>query len=271
MSAADHRVRQRADRHEVGAGRRPAPGSVRASRRRRSRFLRVRPISADGLADLGVVRLSSRTMSAPASAASAASATALRLDFNRQARALRRARRRRRPSATPPASRTWLSLIRTRSYSPKRWFVPPPTRTAYFSSARSVGVVLRVSSIVMRPAGGVHVSRVAVAMPRHPLQQVERCPLGCQQRARPAPRRRRAPCRRRRGSPSWARAREPRRRRRRRPRQRPRARRRGPRRRAALLASSTPRPCDGGRHSASRRDVAACRRLRRARGARCRA
>ena len=32
------------------------------------------------------------------------------------------------------------------SYSPKRWFVPPPMRTAHFSMARSVGVVLRVSS-----------------------------------------------------------------------------------------------------------------------------
>ena len=33
-----------------------------------------------------------------------------------------------------------------------RWLVPPPARTAYFSSSRSPGVVLRVSSTTMRPA-----------------------------------------------------------------------------------------------------------------------
>src|SRR5690625_7032970 len=38
----------------------------------------------------------------------------------------------------------WLSLIRTASSSPKRWFTPPPARTAYFSKARSPGVVFRV-------------------------------------------------------------------------------------------------------------------------------
>ena len=38
-------------------------------------------------------------------------------------------------------------------------------RTAYFSSARSVGVVFRVSRIVMRPAGGSTNWRVRVAMP----------------------------------------------------------------------------------------------------------
>ena len=37
------------------------------------------------------------------------------------------------------------------SSSPKRWLKPPPQRTAYFSSARRPGVVLRVSTI-MAPA-----------------------------------------------------------------------------------------------------------------------
>ena len=40
----------------------------------------------------------------------------------------------------------WFSLIRIASYSPARWFVAPPAATAAFSSARSPGVVLRVSS-----------------------------------------------------------------------------------------------------------------------------
>ena len=48
---------------------------------------------------------------------------------------------------TPPAAATWLSLIRIASSRPKRWLTPPPQRTAYFSSARKPGVVLRVSVI----------------------------------------------------------------------------------------------------------------------------
>ena len=39
----------------------------------------------------------------------------------------------------------WLSLMRMPSERSKRWFVPPPVRTAYFSSTRRPGVVLRVS------------------------------------------------------------------------------------------------------------------------------
>ena len=40
---------------------------------------------------------------------------------------------------------TWLSLTRAASDSDIRWLTPPPHRTAYFSSARSPGIVLRVS------------------------------------------------------------------------------------------------------------------------------
>ena len=50
--------------------------------------------------------------------------------------------------AIPPARRRWFSFTRIASSSPARWFVPPPQRTAYFSSARRPGVVLRVSRIV---------------------------------------------------------------------------------------------------------------------------
>ena len=51
----------------------------------------------------------------------------------------------------------WLSLIRIASSRPKRWLKPPPQRTAYFSSARRPGVVLRVQqmrSLVCRRRGG---------------------------------------------------------------------------------------------------------------------
>ena len=47
----------------------------------------------------------------------------------------------------PPATAMWLSLIRIASSSPKRWLKPPPQRTAYFSSARRPGVVLRVQQM----------------------------------------------------------------------------------------------------------------------------
>ena len=46
---------------------------------------------------------------------------------------------------TPPAATTWLSLTSAASDSDIRWLTPPPQRTAYFSSARRPGVVLRVS------------------------------------------------------------------------------------------------------------------------------
>ncbi len=46
-----------------------------------------------------------------------------------------------------------------------RWFVAPPIRTAYFSRARSVGVVLRVSRIVIVPPLASTNCRASVAMP----------------------------------------------------------------------------------------------------------
>ena len=89
-------------------------------------------------------------------------------------------------AATPPARRMWLSLIRMPSSSPPRWLVPPPARTAYFSSARSVGVVLRVSRTVMRAAGGVDEPPRQRRDAGQPLQEVERRPLGGQHRRAPA-------------------------------------------------------------------------------------
>ncbi len=60
----------------------------------------------------------------------------------------------------------WLSLMITESSSPKRWFDPPPQRTAYFSSARSPGVVLRVQMIRARESLTSRTKvRVRVAIP----------------------------------------------------------------------------------------------------------
>jgi hypothetical protein len=62
----------------------------------------------------------------------------------------RDARRHRAPHrlAHDPATATWLSLIIAASHNPMRWLVAPPVRVAYFSSTRSPGAVLRVSSNV---------------------------------------------------------------------------------------------------------------------------
>ena len=64
------------------------------------------------------------------------------------------------------ATAIWLSLMRMASSSEKRWFAPPPQRTAYFWNALSPGVVLRVSQICAPvPATASAYSRVSVAMP----------------------------------------------------------------------------------------------------------
>jgi hypothetical protein len=78
----------------------------------------------------------------------------------------------------------WLSLIRIASKRPVRWLVAPPARTAYFSSARSVGVVLRVSRIPS--AGRLDEASCAGGDARQPLQEIERRPLADEQRAREA-------------------------------------------------------------------------------------
>ena len=60
----------------------------------------------------------------------------------------------------------WLSLIMAQSASVLRCDRPPPARTACFSSARSPGVVLRVSHTAAPvPAMVVQKAAVTVAMP----------------------------------------------------------------------------------------------------------
>ena len=70
-------------------------------------------------------------------------------------------------AATPPAATTWLSLTIAASDSDIRWLTPPPHRTAYFSSARSPGVVLRVSRTAAPvPCSGVSPGTGGSARPR---------------------------------------------------------------------------------------------------------
>ena len=107
-----------------------------------------------------------------------------RLDFDRQAGPMRA--RASTAASTPPARRMWLSLIRIASKSPTRWLVAPPARTAYFSSARSVGVVLRVSRMVMRPPAASTNCARARRDARQALQEIQRRALGDEQRPRRA-------------------------------------------------------------------------------------
>ena len=100
-------------------------------------------------------------------------------------------------AATPPATATWLSLIRMASYSPARWLVPPPQATALLVElAQSRGGLARVQELHVRPVDPVGVGRVVVAIPELRCKQVECGALAGQQRPEPtrAPRRsRRAP------------------------------------------------------------------------------
>ena len=89
------------------------------------------------------------------------------------------------PRATPPATATWLSLISTASSRPKRWLAPPPARTAYFSSERRPGVVLRVQTMrafVCRDRRDEPRGRGGDAA--EPAQEIERHALGRQHAAR---------------------------------------------------------------------------------------
>ena len=71
----------------------------------------------------------------------------------------------------------------TMSNSPTRWLVPPPIRTAYFSSSRQPGVVLRVSRIFDRQAGhGIDELAGQGGHAGEPLEEVQGRPLGHQDR-----------------------------------------------------------------------------------------
>ena len=183
-------VGERADGDGVHArlGVRPDVLQRDAARRLRSSTARRRGRArtiADGRAPSWAgVMLSSSTARAPASSASASCSSESTSTWTTTS-PVRRASTARSAAATPPAAATWLSLIRTASYSPMRWLRPPPTRTAYFSKSRRPGVVLRVSDTEAPRAG----DRVDVAArhrrdARQPLQQVQREPLAGEDRRR---------------------------------------------------------------------------------------
>ena len=71
----------------------------------------------------------------------------------------------------------WLSLTSTASERLERWLTPPPAWTAAFSSARSPGVVLRVSSTCtagLRAWAAATYRAVKRGDAREPAQEVER-------------------------------------------------------------------------------------------------
>ena len=105
--------------------------------------------------------------------------------------AIRMARARRTASATaagpPPTAARWLSLMRTPSPRPMRWLWPPPRRTAYFSSRRQPGVVLRVSNTWQgSPATAWTYFAVCVATPLSRCTKFSRGSLAGQDGAHPA-------------------------------------------------------------------------------------
>ena len=129
--------------------------------------------------------LSSITTSAPPAipARASASSRASAVMSTRAPTAARSARTS--DSRSRPARSAWLSLTMTSSKSPTRWFSPPPQRTAYFSKARSPGVVLRVSRTRARvPGHRVHVAPRQRGRARHALGQVQGRALADQERAR---------------------------------------------------------------------------------------
>ncbi len=83
--------------------------------------------------------------------------------------------------------RRWFSLTRIASSRPARWLAPPPQRTAYFSSARRPGVVLRVSRMVAPvPSTAADVARGQRRDPAEAAEQVERRALAGEHGARRA-------------------------------------------------------------------------------------
>ena len=178
------RMGQRAHRHPFYPGLRARPErlerhaaarlELRAARRpgRRRRAAARRPCCPAAAAALrrraprrSPAALRTSTSSVPASSGAAARARAT-------------------ACAMPPAAAMWFSLIRIASYRPARWLLAPPAATAAFSSARSPGVVLRVSS-TFAPVPS-HRARGARGHRRHARQvreEVQRRALAGQQRA----------------------------------------------------------------------------------------
>ncbi len=70
-------------------------------------------------------------------------------------------------AATEPACAMWLSLMRPISDRSWRWLKPPPLTTAYLEIARSIGIVLRVSStrtLSLRAASATRCVRVEMLL-----------------------------------------------------------------------------------------------------------
>ncbi|MNT17954.1 hypothetical protein D3C72_1531350 [compost metagenome] len=111
---------------------------------------------------MSLLKLSSKTETAPASSASRNCArVSTSICTGTPASRLRAFSR---AWLTPPAAAIWFSLIRMPSYRARRWFLPPPTRTAYFCARRRPGKVLRVSRMdALVPAITSTYWRVAVA------------------------------------------------------------------------------------------------------------
>ena len=155
-----------ADGDVVDAGLADAAGDLEREPAARFEHDAGRPFVAEATAAgiSSMAKLSSITTSAPASRASAsASIESTSISTGNVAANDATAAN---ASATPPAAITWLSLTRAASDRPIRWLAPPPIRTAYFSSARSPGIVLRVSrTIAAVPARASAHRRVSVATP----------------------------------------------------------------------------------------------------------
>src|SRR5205823_2912323 len=90
------------------------------------------------------VMLSMRIRSGAAPSAASISARFLHSTSSGSVGQAARAARTAAPTS-PPQSARWLSLIRIASSSARRWFVPPPVRTAYLARRRKPGSVFRVS------------------------------------------------------------------------------------------------------------------------------
>ena len=184
-SSEPRRVGQRADRDEVDARLGVRRARSRARCRRTPRAARGRRRARRPPRTSSAVMLSSRIRSTPALSASATSASVSASTSIGRAVAIAERRDARRP--IPPAIRRWFSLRRIASYSPSRWLVPPPHRTAYFSSARRPG--RRLARVEDRRAGSLDELDVARGQRRdaaEPAEQVERGPLAGEDRARGA-------------------------------------------------------------------------------------
>ena len=158
-------VGERADGEVVDAGLGVGAGVLQAAGRRRTpgRWRRCPAVGRPRRCRRRV-KLSSSTSSAPRASTSSSCSSVSTSTSHGRSGAWRRAAASAAP--TEPAAATWLSLISTASPRPSRWLTPPPQRTAYFSSSRRPGRVLRVSRMrAPVPSTASTQARVAVATP----------------------------------------------------------------------------------------------------------